>query len=332
MSSKPLYFEPEVLAWLEACSAPASLQLNSNSNGALNVLGNAYSSRVSVLRLQPHGLGALQLQAGPDTLLLLFRLRGVVGGSCGGRPLLEPTEGLIGCLFPAERLQLNFQTPTVDLMGMQLSHALLTLVCALNDKPTPSPTLLSEVLDGFELALVPMLEAFVRRNSANLSANQRQKLQRLEAAVVSTMVRLMPDQGQGSVPRQPGEALGAASAREYCQRAERVMRSNLQRKLSLDSLAIACGCSKRTLQLAFRDSHDCTPMQHLQRLRLTCMREQLLLGASISEACRVAGLSADGRTAGYYRQQFGELPSTTVQTVRQKESQPSASLLTSRQQ
>ncbi|MCP9882649.1 helix-turn-helix domain-containing protein [Cyanobium sp. Alchichica 3B3-8F6] len=146
------------------------------------------------------------------------------------------------------------------------------------------------MLQGFELALMPILEAFVRSATSSAAPEHHQQaLEQLEVAVLSTLVRLIPD-AELTAQRPASTPAKAQVVGDLCERAEQVMRQRLQRPLDLATLAQACECSKRTLQLAFRNKHNCTPMQHLRQLRLAAMQEQLKLGASVKEACRTAGL------------------------------------------
>jgi transcriptional regulator GlxA family with amidase domain len=69
--------------------------------------------------------------------------------------------------------------------------------------------------------------------------------------------------------------------------------------------------SARTLQIAFRQLRDETPMQALRGLRLKQMRSLLLQGEDVSVACLRSGLSPTGRTSGLYFELYGEKPSQT---------------------
>jgi AraC-like DNA-binding protein len=315
------------LAWLEACSVPASLLLSrlsptAPSGSRLRVLGKAYSGRLSVAQLELVGLLRLRLQADASTLLVLFHARGVLEGSCGGRPVQPKPGGLVGSLFPHERLDLACFTPATQLFGLCLPLPLLQLAVELYNKPPLSPMLIAQVLQGFELALVPILEAFVRNPSGGVMSPQHQLgLQQLEVAVTSTLVRLIPDAESAAQPLAPPPVPAAASG-DLCARAEEVMRQHFQSQLDLATLAKACQCSKRTLQLAFRAQHNCTPMQHLRNLRLACMQEQLKLDTSVKEACRAAGLPPTGRTSLQYLEHFGESPSATARNARSAISEP----------
>lgn len=285
-----------MLAWLEAVGVPGSLLVSrlsptAPSGSGLRLLGKSYRGRLSVLQLSLSGLLRLRLQAEPAALLVLIHCSGVLEGSCGDRPLQSKPGGLVGCLFPHERLDLACFTPATQLYWLYLPHPLLNLVAELYGKQPLLPPLIVEVLRGFELALVPILEAFVHAPLAASEGGHALALQQLEVAVLSTLVRLMPDAEAAPGPiAQP-----AAVPQPYgdlCERAEQVMRQHLQTSFDLAFLAAACRCSKRTLQLAFRTKHNCTPMQHLRQLRLPC------------------------RTSLQYVEHFDETPSVTALNAR----------------
>ena len=81
--------------------------------------------------------------------------------------------------------------------------------------------------------------------------------------------------------------------------------------MSLGDLCQACHVSARTLQIAFRQLRNETPMQALRGLRLKHMRSFLLQGEDVSVACLRSGLSSTGRTSALYQALYGEKPSQT---------------------
>lgn len=105
-----------------------------------------------------------------------------------------------------------------------------------------------------------------------------------------------------------------APAPRHLRRAEAFMRENAGRNLSLGDIAAAAGCSIRSLQLAFRQWRDTTPMAMLRDLRLDAARTALTSGehlGSVAEIARAQGFTHLGRFAASYRQRFGEYPSET---------------------
>lgn len=94
------------------------------------------------------------------------------------------------------------------------------------------------------------------------------------------------------------------------------LESNLDQPIGVADIATAAGVTVRALQAAFRRHLDCTPLDHLRRLRLAEVRAELL-AAGPSEQTVVAiatrwGFHHHGRMAAAYRELYGELPSTTL--------------------
>lgn len=309
-------YQPAPVSWLEDASVPASLQITACSSPIASVpprhlLGKVYRGRLSVLHLEIVGQHSLGLQVRDGLVLVLLHRSGVLEGSCGARPIQTSHQGVLGVLFPKERLELRCTTPVTQLAWLCIPSPLLLLGASIMNKPEPKQHVLQRALHGFELALIPILDAFVREpQNAHQAAAHRQALAQLEVATLSTLLRLLPEEAPVAVPPEdPGLVLGID--RDLCQRADRWIRQHLALDLDLKAIATACNCSKRSLQQAFRSSQDCTPMQHLRRLRLTAMRDQLRLGASVKEACASVGLPPVGRTSSHYFELFGESPSAT---------------------
>jgi AraC-like DNA-binding protein len=105
----------------------------------------------------------------------------------------------------------------------------------------------------------------------------------------------------------------------YVLRAEREMRAQLGRPLTVSDLAAAGGVSERTLHHGFRQFRSTTPMSRLNALRLQTVRRLLQrgeLGLTVSRAAAEVGFLQFGRFAAIYREAFGELPSETLRKGR----------------
>lgn len=99
------------------------------------------------------------------------------------------------------------------------------------------------------------------------------------------------------------------------ERARDYILEHLAEPISLDDIATAAYTSRRTLARAFAYLLDDTPQTYVRRLRLHRIRRDLADDAE--RACTIAlvanqwGMSELGRTSGWYRELFGELPSET---------------------
>ncbi|HJR20955.1 MAG TPA: helix-turn-helix domain-containing protein [Dongiaceae bacterium] len=99
------------------------------------------------------------------------------------------------------------------------------------------------------------------------------------------------------------------------------LRRRLDQPVRVDALAEVAGVRPRTLENHFRTFLGTTPLGWVRRTRLHKARRALLEGddRSITEAALANGFSQLGRFAAYYRAEFGELPSETLQRVRAAE-------------
>jgi AraC-like DNA-binding protein len=94
--------------------------------------------------------------------------------------------------------------------------------------------------------------------------------------------------------------------------------ANLQQPLSVDALATLAGVSSRTVQLAFRQYHQCTPMEFIRRARLNGIRQELLTRGEVTTVTEVAmkfGFFHMGHFSDAYRREFGERPAETVRRL-----------------
>ena len=318
----PPGWSADVLAWLAAVSEPGQFSVRALERGA-RAYGSAYNSLVSVQHLQVAGQALLQLRAGSDALLFVFHRHGVVSGQCSRRAVASRVGALTAIVYPREQLSLEFCPPASDQFWLRLSYSLFAQVMGTYGKQLLDPEDLLRAIQGLELALLPILEAFVRPSSQAQNDATRLGLQRLEASLMATLVRLIPDASPGlggeialdglPPPTPPAPTLPQGS---LCARAQRYMLDHLAIDLDLPGLALALNTSKRSLQLAFRQELDETPMQHLRLLRLERLHGLLLEGRSVAEACAAAGLPATGRTAALYKEQYGQSPTQTRLSAR----------------
>lgn len=92
---------------------------------------------------------------------------------------------------------------------------------------------------------------------------------------------------------------------------------NLDQPQCIDSIADAACTSHRTLYRAFADLLDETPQSYVRKLRLHRIRKDLVTDTrgidSVTVAAHQWGIGELGRLAGWYRHQFGELPSKTLE-------------------
>ncbi len=88
------------------------------------------------------------------------------------------------------------------------------------------------------------------------------------------------------------------------------------RPISIGHLSKVTGVSKRTLQYAFQDYFDLSPLQYSKAHRLKLARRALYQADSsstlVADVARQLGFNHLGQFSADYKRQFGELPSHTL--------------------
>ncbi|MFS0728955.1 helix-turn-helix domain-containing protein [Curtobacterium sp. 1P10AnD] len=116
------------------------------------------------------------------------------------------------------------------------------------------------------------------------------------------------------VPTMPREVLAPRASRLRV--AVEYMHEHASAPVRVSDVAAAAGLSVRSLQEGFMRVLGCSPMQYLLRIRLECVRSDLLIAdpgvVSVREVARRWGFSHLGRFAGSYAAEFGEYPRDTI--------------------
>jgi AraC-like DNA-binding protein len=97
------------------------------------------------------------------------------------------------------------------------------------------------------------------------------------------------------------------------------LRGHLSEPIQLELLAQVGGVRPRTLETHFKMFLGTTPLGWVRRIRLARARQELLHAGSqttVTDIALASGFSQLGRFAGQYSKAFGELPSTTIQRIR----------------
>lgn len=95
-----------------------------------------------------------------------------------------------------------------------------------------------------------------------------------------------------------------------------------QELVSVQSICVNLGVSRRTLQYCFQDTLGMAPATYLRALRLNGARRAIKVSGSVTEAATMWGFWHFGRFSREYKAMFGELPS---ETFRKAHGQKSAS-------
>jgi AraC-like DNA-binding protein len=95
-----------------------------------------------------------------------------------------------------------------------------------------------------------------------------------------------------------------------------LIESHPESDLSTARLAETAGVSARALQVGFRQAVGMTPKAYIRKIRLERVRAELIATAghrAITDVALHWGFSHLGRFSAYYKQQYGETPTETVQ-------------------
>jgi AraC-like DNA-binding protein len=128
-----------------------------------------------------------------------------------------------------------------------------------------------------------------------------------EASAQMILLHLASQLGKGISPA----AADPSRSEQLVQQAMGFFQEQLHRSLNLADVCAVCGISSRRLQAAFQSCLGMTPMEALLQERLKRLRQHLLAGVAVSEACERVGLRCTGRMARLYLEQYGELPRET---------------------
>jgi transcriptional regulator GlxA family with amidase domain len=97
------------------------------------------------------------------------------------------------------------------------------------------------------------------------------------------------------------------------------MHANAGADIKIADVARESGTSVRSLQIAFQQFKNTTPLSYLREIRLQGARKALLdsnRSRVVADIARDWGFSHMGRFAALYYRSFGEMPSETAKQTR----------------
>jgi AraC-like DNA-binding protein len=257
------------------------------------------------------------LPGGPDAYGLYLPAAGQMLVDAGGRQLESaPGRGLLADMSLFRRLTLFEQRGHMGIafeksaMVRQLSELLDAPVA--DDLKFDGPVdLLSE--RGMQIATLGNLiwqnltADCSERSSATFS-------ERLLQAMMIVLLETVPHNYsmQLQKPASPAVPKQLKRAMEY-------MHANVGADIRMADIARQAGTSVRTLQAAFQQFKDTTPIGYLRMIRLQGARRALMSADQsrlVADVARDWGFSHMGRFAALYYQSFGEMPSETARQPR----------------
>jgi AraC family ethanolamine operon transcriptional activator len=202
------------------------------------------------------------------------------------------------------------QVHLVVLIELCLLHSILSKVLVVAFKRAASNSCLpatDHALDSFGLWLVALLgmtqrEPEVFQHPAALKSVEEDVLQQLLDTV--------------ELPRENPINCGFQKRRLGFDRALEFLREADISSLTMSDICSSTNVSQRTLEYAFRENFNMSPVGYLRLMRLHAVRRVLIRAQpgslTITDTAFKYGIYDMGRFAAVYRQLFGELPSQTL--------------------
>jgi AraC family ethanolamine operon transcriptional activator len=181
----------------------------------------------------------------------------------------------------------------------------LMRAAALHSLPT-SPN----AMRRFALWLTRKLDT-VRRNPALLQ--QPHVVRSLEQELIEQLVSSV------RIDRTPMPPPQTSCKQRAFRKALDYLYDNIDCELTVPELTRIAGTSQRTLEHAFRETFDMTPLGFMRNRRLHAVRHALHIASpeddvKVRDVAYEYGFYELGRFAAFYRQVFGELPSATLKS------------------
>ncbi|MFC7338638.1 helix-turn-helix domain-containing protein [Haloferula chungangensis] len=162
---------------------------------------------------------------------------------------------------------------------------------------------------------VKLRQALDRRLTALMTAKHLTSVavERFFAELCGLLVHLHPRDAEPLIRR-------AAKRRKLIECVDMKLRGRIGMDYATRNLAREVGVSERTLQRHFAEALGVTPIEWARCLALHHARQRLEMGdpnrTSVEGLAREAGFRHMGRFAGYYRELFGEFPTTTLRRLK----------------
>jgi len=257
------------------------------------------------------------LSGGPDAYAFYLPSSGKMTVDIGSKRLeSEPGRGLMGNLSSFDRLILHEQRSHIGIAFER--SAVVRQLSALLDAPVVdglefSGTIDLSVAKGLQIATLGHLiwESLTAEDADRSSSLFSERL--LQAMMIA-LLEAVPNTYSTRLLRPVSPAIPRA-----LKRAVDYMHAHAGSNIGITDIAREAGTSVRTLQAAFQQFKNTTPLNYLRTIRLQGARNALTdpgYSRSVAEVARDWGFSHMGRFAALYHQSFGEMPSDTARLRR----------------
>ena len=298
-------FAPSLNALFDGCDLHLDA-LQNEDESAPHFDGSLYSGELLCLaKVNLTGCSRVLIRNPKDTLTIAIALTGQSSGFVSDRDIRLIPNRISFLLLPQDVLNLLPQSHIIsgyifrfcasDIISESFQHGI--------DDPCISS--LIDSLPGHESLLIACANQILG-SACDLSTSER-IFKPLESSIFSLLGSLVGPAKASSAPGLPH----ASTHSHYVQVAIEHMENNISHHITLSDLCSVCCVSARTLQVSFNSVMNRTPLQVLQEIRLTRLRDALLEGMDVSTACNSLGLISSGRLSASYKKLFGELPRQT---------------------
>lgn len=302
--------DPAVQRWISGIETNLQTSRTDGEGSSLKGLEHE-GTTLALLRSEICGIKRILARNPADRITIGIGGIGQCRGSAARREIRVMPQRLAFILMPSEVLKLDVGSPRLSGMLLQLPIQMLLEECQLHGTEDPDLLTLQETIPGHESLIMACAQQLLDLAQQPESPARSRLIQPLEASILSLVASLVGNANLLSPSAKPPEA----SQSSHVETALAYMEQHLADSINLTDLCRACCISARTLQIAFQVVMSRSPLQVLQELRLTRLRELLLQQMEVRRACKLVGLAPTGRMAANYRKLFGELPRQTKPNI-----------------
>lgn len=222
--------------------------------------------------------------------------------------------GVASIISPAVPMQMRWSSGASFYTVKLSKHTMESRLASLLGEDLQSPLIFDPVLDFSSpqgKRWVSGVE-FVRQQLTlpNPGSLEQSMAQQLEETLCLMALELLPHNYSDQSHR-----ISSALAPKSVRRARQYILDNIQKDISLDDLAAETATSPSNLSKHFRNYQGQPPMQFIRAKKLDAVHQILKQSygeVSVTEIALQYGFNHLGRFSHYYREKFGESPSTTL--------------------
>lgn len=243
-------------------------------------------------------------------------LSGAVVSRCGDQEAVaSPT---VATVFSPDR---HTSLPRWDADAAQLSIKLTRTrveeeLAALLGHPVVKPIdfqLAFPVVSGAGRRWMSILAALLQSVDTPGDGPPLRHLELLERSLISGLLVSQPHSYTEQLTAEPRQSAPRRALDRVVEEIERAP----DRGYTVADLARLAGTSARSLQYAFQERYQLSPMQYLRQVRLDRVHDDLAQGTgTVADVASYWGFTNPSRFARAYRDRFGEFPATTLDAGR----------------